>query len=112
MILKTEAIVLKTFDLRETSRIAVFFTENYGKVKGVLKGIRADHKKFGSNLDKFSAGQVWDHYREYSEMLRKKDGWVAYNCYRCSNMTNPSTPIGDLLGSFVRMFYRYQNKNI
>ncbi len=58
MILKTEAIVLKTFDFRETSRIAVFFSKEYGKVKGILKGIRKDHKKFGSNIDKFSVNDI------------------------------------------------------
>ncbi len=58
MILKTEAIVLKTFDFRETSRIATFFTKEYGKVKGVLKGIRKDPRKFGSYLDKFSVNDI------------------------------------------------------
>jgi len=58
MILQTEAIVLKTMDFRETSRIATFFTKDYGKVKGVLKGIRKDHKKFGSNVDKFSVNDI------------------------------------------------------
>ncbi len=64
MILKTEAIVLKTFDLRETSRIAIFFSKNYGKIKGVLKGIRKDPKKFGSNVDKFTINDVV--YYQYS----------------------------------------------
>ena len=58
MILKTEAIVLKSFDFRETSRIATFFTKDYGKVKGVLKGIRSDPRKFGSYLDKFSVNDI------------------------------------------------------
>lgn len=58
MILQTEGIVLKTFDFRETSRIATFFTKDYGKVKGVLKGIRKDPKKFGSHIDKFSVNDI------------------------------------------------------
>ena len=58
MILKTEGIVLRTFDLRETSRIAIFFTKEYGKVSGVLKGIRKDHKKFGSSVDRFSVNHI------------------------------------------------------
>jgi DNA repair protein RecO (recombination protein O) len=58
MIVKTEGIVLKTFDLRETSRIATFFTRDFGKVKGVLKGIRKDPKKFGSNIEKFSVNDI------------------------------------------------------
>jgi DNA repair protein RecO (recombination protein O) len=58
MILKTEGIVLKTFDFRETSRIAAFFTRDFGKVKGVLKGIRRDPKKFGSSVEKFSVNDI------------------------------------------------------
>lgn len=58
MIAKTEAIVLKSFDFRETSRIATFFTKEYGKVKGVLKGIRKDPRKFGSSVDKFTVNDI------------------------------------------------------
>ena len=58
MILQTEAIVLKTMDLRETSRIARFFSKDFGKVSGVLKGIRKDHKKFGSSVDRFSVNDI------------------------------------------------------
>ncbi len=68
MILKTEAIVLKTFDLRETSRIAIFFTKNHGKLKGVLKGIRKDHKKFGSNLDRFSVNDIVYYHHGNSDL--------------------------------------------
>jgi len=58
MIIKTEAIVLKSKDFRETSRMATFFTKNHGKVKGVLKGIRKDPKKFGSSVDKFTVNDI------------------------------------------------------
>ena len=58
MILQTQAIVLKRFDFRETSQIATFFTRDYGKIKGVLKGIRKDHKKFGSTIDQFSVNDI------------------------------------------------------
>jgi len=58
MIAHTKGIVLKTFDFRETSRIATFFTKNHGKVKGVLKGIRKDYKKFGSSVDRFSVNDI------------------------------------------------------
>ncbi len=58
MIVKTEGIVLKSFDFRETSRIATFFTRDFGKVKGVLKGIRKDPRKFGSSIEKFSVNDI------------------------------------------------------
>ncbi len=65
MIIHTEGIVLKSFDFRETSRIVTFFTVAKGKVKGVLKGIRKDPKKFGSSVDKFSVNDIV--YYEYSK---------------------------------------------
>ncbi len=63
MIGKTEGIVLKSFDFRETSRIATFMTRDHGKVKGVLKGIRKDARKFGSSVEKFSLNDIV--YYEY-----------------------------------------------
>jgi len=50
VIASTPAFLLRAYDVRETSRIAIFFTRDYGKVKGVLKGIRKDPRKFGSHL--------------------------------------------------------------
>ncbi len=58
MIAKTEGFVLKSFDFRETSRIATFFTRDFGKMKGVLKGIRKDPRKFGSSVDRFSLNDI------------------------------------------------------
>ena len=58
MIAKTDAIVLKSFDFRETSKIVTFFTKDHGKVKGILKGIRKDPKKFGSHVDRYSVNEI------------------------------------------------------
>ena len=64
MIVTTQVIVLKSFDFRETSRIETFFTKDHGKLKGILKGIRKDHRKFGSSVDKFSVNDiVYYHHR-------------------------------------------------
>lgn len=68
MILKTEAIVLKTYDVRETSRLAIFLTRDYGKVTGILKGIRKDHKKFGSNVDSFTVNDIVYYWHKDSDV--------------------------------------------
>jgi DNA repair protein RecO (recombination protein O) len=44
---KSEAIVLKTYDFRETSLIASFFTKDFGKVSGLIKGIRKEPHRYG-----------------------------------------------------------------
>ena len=55
---KTEAIVIKTFDFRETSIIATLYTKDFGKINGILKGIKAAPPKFGSTLEPFSLNEI------------------------------------------------------
>ncbi len=68
MIAKTQGIVLKSFDFRETSKIVTFFTQDHGKIKGILKGIRKDPKKFGSHADKFSVNDIVYYHHRNSEI--------------------------------------------
>ena len=55
---KTEAIVLNKRDFRETSLIANFYTQDFGKLSGILKGIREDPAKFASTLETFSHNEI------------------------------------------------------
>lgn len=54
MIQKTEALVLKRKEFRETSLILTLFTKDFGKINSLVKGIRAIHSKWGSNFSLFS----------------------------------------------------------
>jgi DNA repair protein RecO (recombination protein O) len=84
MIAKTEGIVLKSFDFRETSRIATFLTKDFGKVKGVLKGIRKTPGKFGSSVDRFSVNDiVYYQYRNSDiHLVSQCDMKMFYNGLR------------------------------
>jgi DNA repair protein RecO (recombination protein O) len=55
---RTEAIVLNKRDFRETSTIADFYTRDFGKISGLLKGIRDDPVKFATNLEIFSHNEI------------------------------------------------------
>ncbi|MDD2702945.1 MAG: DNA repair protein RecO [Candidatus Omnitrophica bacterium] len=57
-ILRTDAIVLRRFNFRETSLIVSFLTEEFGKVSGLLKGIRKDPRKFASTVEPFSHNEI------------------------------------------------------
>jgi DNA repair protein RecO (recombination protein O) len=57
-IVKSESIVLRRRDLRETSLLVTFFTRDFGKITGELKGIRADQKKFASTVEIFSHNDI------------------------------------------------------
>jgi DNA repair protein RecO (recombination protein O) len=51
---ETEGIVLRSFDVRETSKLAIFYTRDFGVLKGLAKGARKKQKYFGSSLELFS----------------------------------------------------------
>jgi len=53
-ILKTEAIVLKTIPLRSSSLIVTLFSQNYGKIKGVAKGVRSERETRGALYELFT----------------------------------------------------------
>jgi len=55
---KTEAILLRKRDLRETSLILSFFTRGFGKVDGVLKGARGARPRSDANPLFFSLDQL------------------------------------------------------
>lgn len=55
---KTEAIVLKTRDFRETSLIVDFFTRDFGKLTGLIKGIRTEPQRYGGLPLSFSRNSI------------------------------------------------------
>lgn len=55
---RAEAIVIRTFDFRETSLIANLYTKEFGKMSGLLKGIRNEPQKFASTLEPFSHNEI------------------------------------------------------
>jgi len=55
---KTEALVINKYDLRETSLLTNFYSRDFGKITGELKGIRAEPDKFASNLEIFSFNEI------------------------------------------------------
>ncbi|MDD4894713.1 MAG: DNA repair protein RecO [Candidatus Omnitrophica bacterium] len=55
---KTEVLVLRKWDFRETSLIVNFFSRDFGKMSGLLKGIRKEPAKFASTLESFSHNDI------------------------------------------------------
>jgi len=55
---QTSAIVLRRYHFRETSLIISFYTKHFGKVTGIVKGIRKDPKRFGSYLDIYTINDI------------------------------------------------------
>jgi DNA repair protein RecO (recombination protein O) len=55
---KTEAVVIKTLDLREADKIITFFSREYGKVQGVARGVRKIRTKYSGKLALFNRVDV------------------------------------------------------
>ncbi|MDP8259297.1 MAG: DNA repair protein RecO [Candidatus Aadella gelida] len=57
-VLKTEGIILKKYELRETSYILVVYTRDFGKVTGVIKGVRNPSPQFAGDLERFTKCEI------------------------------------------------------
>ena len=66
---KTDAVLLKKKDLRETSLIATFFTRDFGKVNGVLKGARGSRARSNTNPLFFSLEQIIFYEKKKSDLF-------------------------------------------
>ncbi len=49
-----EGIILRKYYLRETSYILVVFTREFGKIKGVIKGVRNPYPQFAGDFEIFT----------------------------------------------------------
>ncbi|MBI3252932.1 MAG: DNA repair protein RecO [Candidatus Omnitrophica bacterium] len=55
---KTQAFILKTQDYRDTSILGHFYTREYGKIRGIIKGVRDARSRYGSTLEPFSLNEI------------------------------------------------------
>ncbi len=76
-IIKTEAVVLKSIDFKETSKIVTFYTRQFGKITGIVKGARQPKNKYGSSLQPMSY---------VSLIFYKKDGRDIQTVSNCDLM--------------------------
>ncbi|MFH1621568.1 MAG: DNA repair protein RecO [Candidatus Omnitrophota bacterium] len=82
MICRDEAIVLKTKDFGETSKIGIFYSRKSGKISGLFKGIRKDPKKFASQLDFLSINEIIYYKKRFSDLhiVSQCDAKMSFNC--------------------------------
>ncbi|MDD4954841.1 MAG: DNA repair protein RecO [Candidatus Omnitrophica bacterium] len=58
MVTKDLGFVIKRYNFRETSVIASFYTQKYGKITGILKGFYTQKKEFASHLGSLSLNEI------------------------------------------------------
>ena len=69
-VLTSEAVVLRTWPLRESDLIVSFFTRDYGRVKGVAKAALKSRKRFGGALEPMTLARAWFAERPRQELVR------------------------------------------
>jgi DNA repair protein RecO (recombination protein O) len=66
---KTEGILLRRHDLRETSIILTFYTRGFGKIKGIVRGVRGPRGQFGGGaMEIFSLDEIVFYERKSSDI--------------------------------------------
>ncbi|MFH0771636.1 MAG: DNA repair protein RecO [Candidatus Omnitrophota bacterium] len=103
----TEAFVLGRRDFRETSILAVFYSRDFGKIKGIIKGIRSEKSRYGSLVELFGLNKIVFYEKSKSEFsnvtqcdliegffgIQKNLSAIAHASYLCElldAMTEPS----------------------
>lgn len=73
---KTEGFVLHSRDIRETSRIITLFTKDFGKIKGLVKGIRTKEgsSRFGTRFEVYSLNSLVYYEKYHSDIFLISQG--------------------------------------
>ncbi len=61
---QSEAIVLRSYPLREADLLVAFFTRAEGKVRGVARAAKKSKRRFGGALEPLTYVRVWYEDRE------------------------------------------------
>ena len=107
---KTEAIVLNRRDFRETSLIANFYTRDFGKMSGILKGIKKEPVKFASTLELFSYNDIIFYKKRNSSLhlvsqcdMRDNFSLIRENLFKIS--------LGSLMMELIDVIMPQEDKN-
>ncbi len=68
MITKTDAVVLKSMNYRDSSKIVTFYTRRFGKVKCIAKGARQLKSKFGAGLEPITRVSLVLYKKEHRDL--------------------------------------------
>jgi len=111
MIQTTNGVILRSTLFRETSRLLTFFTEDFGKIHTLAKGVRRRPDRFGSTFDLFSCNRIVFYERSRSDLqllsqcdlidpfvtIRSDLKKMAYGVY-FTELVDRSTELGDRSG--------------
>src|ERR1700752_4844937 len=68
--LTSEAVVLRTWPLREADLIVSFFSRDHGRLKGIAKAALKSRRRFGGALEPMTVARAWFAERPKQELVR------------------------------------------
>lgn len=78
MIVRTEAVVLRTINYGETSKILTLYTRSAGKLGIIAKGARSSTSSFGASLEPMSFSEVVYYYKPSRKLQILKESSYIY----------------------------------
>ena len=69
-VLTSEAVVLRTWPVRDADLLVSFFTREYGKMKGMAKSALKSRKRFGGALEPMTVARAWFQEKPKQELVR------------------------------------------
>jgi DNA repair protein RecO (recombination protein O) len=67
---QSDSIILKTYPLGEADRIVVFFSRDFGKLRGVANGARKMKNRFGASLEPLAHSRIQFFEKENRDLVR------------------------------------------
>lgn len=116
LIKKTEVIILQGMDYRETSRIITAFSEGFGRIKLIAKGVRNPKSRMAAALQSFVNAEIVFYKKETSEIYLVKEAEMVEFFWDIHNNLlrfNYAAVIADFLSNLVateqvsKTLYRY-----
>lgn len=69
MLQKSDAFLLKKQDIRETSLFATFYTKGFGRIYGIMKGVRGQKGQYNANPQIFSLNEIVFYERKTKDVF-------------------------------------------
>ena len=73
---KTDAIILRTMPFRSTSLIVTFFSKSFGKVRGLVKGVRQEGENRGAVYELFTNMEIVYYEKTRSDLHLISEAFV------------------------------------